>query len=145
MEKNCLIKAIRQELNENLKLIPAKRSQVQDIIKELRNHKVLMLFPVRFINIGYNQYFGYLYSSYTEDQRKCLHIIHERMRIGDEIVVGFEKDIQNSITQGISKDPFVTYGNLLSDVLNNYETIEISIKNFLKGNIDEVLKLNSIF
>ena len=135
-ELGRLKNAIKKELEFNLNLLPYRRNQINDIIKELKNERTLMIFSIKFMYIGYKGSIEKLYPYYSSNERICLHDIYERLMITDELISQYDSDIKASFS--IMKDPYYTYVNLFSDALTKLDLVEETIRNFLKGDFKNI-------
>ena len=96
-----LKRIIKEELKSILAQIPQKKEIVNQIILELENKKILPGFSVGIINIGYNKHISELYKYLNINQRNCLHVIYEHLKVAEKTLFSFEQDLISSIKENI--------------------------------------------
>ena len=109
-----LKKLVRDELVSIQMQIPQKREILGKMISALKKHQLLSGVSVAIVNIGYHQHISELYEHLSVNQRNCLHVIHEHLRVADEVMNRFMDDFQAASRDKVIEDPFDAYGGQCS-------------------------------
>jgi hypothetical protein len=127
-----LKKLIRDELISIRMQIPQKRAIVSRMIAELDKRQLLPGIQVGIINTGYHQHIDEVYEHLSVYERNCLHTIHERLRVADEVMNSYMDNFQAAFRDKVVKDPIVTFKTLLGDIDGSYQVVESLIDSYLK-------------
>ena len=138
----CRIRRLKKVIEADLRSIQAQIESKKDIliqaIQSFQNGRVLPTISVRTVRTGYDAYLGSLYLTYSEQERNCLHVIYERLRISDEIMDSFRKNFQEDLKSGLLKRPWDIAVSRLEELLESYDVINGLIQSFLDGTPKDV-------
>ena len=93
---------------------------------------------VRMVRTGYDAHINDLYETYSDLERNCLHVIYERLRISDEKMDSFHKDMEESFGAGVVEQPWDVAISQLRELLESYSVIDHLIQSFLNGDPENV-------
>src|SRR5262249_18575352 len=128
-----LKKLVRDELLSIRMQIPQKREIVGNIIASLDQRKLLPGISVSAVNTGYRHHISEVYEHLSLIQRNCLHVIHEHLRLSDEIVNRFFDDFQAVTRNKVVDDPFRAFKSMLSEIDGSYQKAETLITSYLSN------------
>ena len=131
--KKRLLTALRCELQSIKAQLPQKTKILEEMKAALSRGKILPGESVRMIDIGYRQYVGELHPYLTLQQRNCLHVIYERLRVADRRMESFVGDFRAAIQEGVLDDPFRDYSYNLDDLIDSCGTVGKFIDSYLCG------------
>ena len=120
------LKSIRCQIDQKLDIL----SQAQECLGKKR---ILPTRSVRTLTTGYASALHELYGHLSDQERNCLHVIHEYLRISDDTMDRFETDILTAIKEKIFADPYSAYADHFSDLQINYENAKKLIDSYLEG------------
>ncbi len=138
-----LKKLVRDELISIRKQIPQKREILWKMITALEKHQLLSGVSVAIINTGYHQHISELYEHLSVNQRNCLHVIHERLRVADDVMNRFMDDFQAASRDKVIENPSTAFNALLSDIEASYQTVEALIDSYLNNKPIDVFNVKS--
>src|SRR4029077_17526173 len=104
-----LKRLVRDELVSLRMQIPQKRDIVGNMITSLDQRKVLPGISVSAVSTGYRHHISELYEHLSIIKRNCLHVIHEPLRLSDQIVNRFVDDFQAASRDKVLADPFAAF------------------------------------
>ncbi|MFV9646126.1 MAG: hypothetical protein ACNYWU_09915 [Desulfobacterales bacterium] len=133
-----LKRIIHDELKSLKNQIPLKEDIVQQIIAALKNQKVLSGQSVGSINIGYKKHISELNEHLSKLQRNCLHVIYENLRVADDFLDNFKKNIIETIKEKIVEEPFEAYTGYLEDIQRSYKVVSELIDSYLNKEVIDV-------
>jgi hypothetical protein len=126
-----LKRLVRDELISVKMQIPQKRDILRKMTASLNRHQLLSGASVAIANTGYRQNIGELYEHLSINQRNCLHVIHERLRVADEIMNRFMDDFQAASRDKVIEDPFDAFKTILGNTETSYQTVEVLIDSYI--------------
>lgn len=136
-----LKRVVRVELTSIRAQINDKKNILLQAIQALCTEKVLPMISVHTIRTGYEAHFDDLYERYSDRERNCLHVIYERLRVGDQIMDSFHQAFQTSLKDGVVKQPWDLAVGQLKDLLESYVVVEELIESFLNGKPTDVFHI----
>ncbi len=113
--------------------LPQKADILRQAIAKLRNKQVLPMVSVHAITTGYSGALSDLYPRLSLVERNCLHVIYERLRVADEVMDSFDKDIVAALRDKVVGDPWTAYADRLEDILCSLDIVEQLTKSYLSG------------
>ena len=138
----CRIRKLKRVLEAELQTIKVQIKDKEDIllqaIQACTTRQVLPMISVCTVRTGYDAYLGDLYIVYSKQERYCLHVIYERLRISDEIMDSFHKDFQKDLTSGDVRQPWDIAVSQLQELLQSYDVIDRLLQSFLDGHPENI-------
>ena len=136
------IRKMKEVLQSELLSINAQIKSKEDIllqaIQSFQTRQVLPTISVRTVRTGYDAFIGTLYLTYSEQERNCLHVIYERLRISDEIMDSFDKNFKETLKSGLVEQPWDVAVGQLEELLQSYDVIDGLIQSILDGTPKDV-------
>lgn len=137
IREKCRIHKLKRVLKAELRTVRGqirdKKNILHQAIQACENKRVLPMISVRIVRTGYDVHINDLYETYSDRERNCLHVIYERLRISDEKMDSFHKDMEESLGAGVVEQPWDVATNQLRDLLDSYDVIDQLIQSFLDG------------
>ena len=132
---------VREELRSIAFQIDQKKDIVAQALAHLSTKKVLPTRSIRIIAAGYTNNITELYPYLSAKERNSLHVIYERLKISDEMLNSFDRDIFSEIKEKIMAEPFKVFTGRLNDVDASYDMVKKLIKAYLDGEPEDVFYL----
>jgi hypothetical protein len=136
------IRSLRKMIREELKSIQAQVPQKVDLIAKVQDSlsrdRLLPGESVAILSLGWRQHGPELYSHLEPKQRNCLHVIHERLRVADEFLAGFETYHRHALAEGVITDPKQACRDRLADLTDSYSVVSTLISGYLSGRPQDV-------
>ena len=126
-------KIVRTELQSVLAQLPQKRDILQQAIAHIATKRFMPTKSVRMVSTGYYAVLGDLYPHLKPIERNCLHVIYERLRVGEEMLDEFEDSFVKAVKDEIVTDPWETFGGRLEEVLASYTVVNDLAQSYLAG------------
>src|SRR5258706_2033339 len=139
-----LKKLIRDELVSIHMQIPQKRDILGKMTVSLDKHRLIPGISVGIINTGYHQHISELYEHLSINQRNCLHVIHEHLRVADDTMSGFMDAFQAASRDKVVEDPFAAFKSILSDIDGSYQVVDTLIDSYLNGKPTDVFYFKQV-
>ena len=124
---------VREELKSICAQIGQKKSILKQAQEELKKEKVMPTLAVHVLAEGYRTILNELYGHLSRKERNCLHVIYERLRVGDEFMDHFESKITAALKEHMVNDPYKYYTTVFGDLLCSYDVVKSLIGSYLKG------------
>ncbi len=77
-------------------------------------------------------------------ERNLLHVVYERLRVGDERLENFERDIRRDLAEDLVADPFAAHAGLLRDLIQSYNVVSNLLKSYLEGRPEDVFPISKV-
>ena len=142
LREKCRIHKLKRVLKAELQAVKGQIRDKKDIllqaIQACENNRVLPMVSVRMVRTGYDVHINDLYETYSTLERNCLHVIYERLRISDEKMDSFHKDMEESFRAGVVEQPWDVAISQLSELSESYTVIDYLIQSFLDGDPENV-------
>jgi hypothetical protein len=132
--------SILEELKSNLGILDQKREIVVKILADLQERRIRSGISVKFMTGSYDFNLYLAYSYLTPIQRDSLHIIYERARIADALMMGFETELLKHIEIKLVDNPYQMFYARMKEVLENFDVIEDLSKQYISGKPVDVLR-----
>lgn len=71
-------------------------------------------------------------------QRNCLHVIYEKLRVADDFLDNFKKNIIETIKERIVEQPFEAFTGHLEDIQGSYKAVSELIDSYLNKEVIDV-------
>lgn len=130
-EYNKKRKAIIDELNTNIGLIPQKVNVIEQIKKSLSEELVLPGNSVSFSSHIYHNYIGDITSGLSKIERENFHVIYQRLKIVDlfldEFFEKYKQDKESSAFRSLNEDYKNTCDDIIESCLVSQHLIECLI------------------
>ncbi len=137
---------IKEELRANFHILNWKRPILKDMIEHLENGKVLPGESVRCLTAIYREHFASMSTHLPELDRNSIHVIHERLRILDESMSGYEAEVKALVganPQAAKQIATLTILPKLKDLLASLSQTQELIKQHLNQKPEDVLGIKS--
>ncbi|MEA2088707.1 MAG: hypothetical protein U9O55_02615 [Patescibacteria group bacterium] len=131
-------RAIRNELNTNLGLIPQKIEHIKSLKKTLERQKILPCQNVHCTTYLYDFYIGDIGIQLTKDERENLHVIYESIRVVDKFLDDVFIQFINFRMSGQISKPFEFYIGMCEELINRCNLVQNLIKEYLDGNLRKI-------
>ncbi len=134
--------ALRSECESLLAQIPQLIDIFKKCIKQLEQQHYLPGPAVQGISTVYKSIITELTPYLSTKERNLLHVVYEKVRIGDEMLASHELDILQAVKEKLIDDPFKSYISRMNDQINAYECVKKLLQSYLNGEPDDVFYLN---
>ena len=124
---------VKQELKSVIAQLPQKQEILLKAIENLKEKRSLTTKSVHLIATGYAAVLNDLYPHLSMQQRNCLHVIYERLRVTDEEMDRFEDHFLEMVRNKHIDDPWSCYIGRLEDQLHSITLVEKLAKSYLAG------------
>jgi len=124
---------VQQELKPVIAQLPQKKDILSKAIANLKEKRSLTTKSVHLIATGYAAVLSDLYPHLSVQQRNCLHVIYERLRVTDEEMDRFEDHFLEMVRNNQIDDPWISYVGRLEDQLDSLKLVEELAKSYLAG------------
>ncbi len=138
-----LKQALKDECRSLIKQIPQLIHIFQEIIKNLRKDKILPGESVHSLSTVYNSVIVEISPYLSLKERNVLHVIYERLRVGDEILENYMSILARELAEKFIQDPINLWISRMQDQIGSYNKVEELINSYLQGNPNDVFYLDS--
>jgi hypothetical protein len=141
------IHRLRKELQAECQSLIAQIPQLIDILRQniesLKQKRILPGPAVRAIATVYNSALAEIGPYLTPKERNLLHVVYERLRVGDDILARYADDLLIALREGIIDDPWQAYIDRMTDLLENYTVARELLLSYLRGQPVDVFYLTA--
>ena len=137
-----LKRALRNECKSLLGQIPLLIDIFNKCIISLKQNKILPGRAVRSISTVYYSSIVELTPHLSPKERNLLHVVHERLTVGDEILANYFNDIIRELNEKIIKDPFKSWIDRMTDQIDSYQVIIDLLNSYLDCNPKDVFLID---
>jgi hypothetical protein len=115
----------------------------QKMIDALRQKRVLPGTSVRGIRTIYEANIAELAPYLTLRERNLLHVVHERMRVAEELMGAHLADIRDEVRGGHVADPWAPSIAMLNDQIRSFQLVELLLRSYIGGKPEDVFYVES--
>lgn len=130
-EKRRLKTVLYDELETNLYQIEHKKDTIRRMLAALQNKEVLSGMSVPCATAIYDNHFASISKHLNGFERDNIQNIYSRLKLDNTFMNKFEQHFKSDVKGDVVADPWKTYQNKLSDILEDFEIAQELIKALL--------------
>lgn len=116
-----------------LNQLPQVRELVDHVIAALQQQQILPATHVHTPRAVYTLAVTDLIPRLPTAERNLLHVAYEHLRVADEFLDGYGRDLLADLREGVIDDPWAAYESHLRDIATSLDTVQGLLGSYLKG------------
>jgi hypothetical protein len=136
--------ALKDECKSLLCQLPLLIDIFEQCIDNLKQGKILPGAAVHSLSTVYSSAIAELYPYLKLKDRNLLHVVYERLRVGDEILENYESNLSREIKENLIGNPIQGWISRMTEQIGSYKVINDLIKSYLDGNPKDVFYIDRL-
>ena len=145
--KNLHVRKLKQSLQDECRSLLTQIPQLTDIFEQcvdnLNQGKILPGPAVRSLSTVYRSTITDIYPFLSIKERNLLHVVYERLRVGDEILENYVSLLSRELQENLIKDPIQGWIVRMNNQLDSYEIIIDLLKSYLNHSAKDVFNIDA--
>jgi len=135
--------ALRDECKSLITQIPQFVDICKKCINNLNQGKILPGQAVRSLSTVYHSTITEIYPYMSLKDRNLLHVVYERLRVGDEILENYVSLLSKELQENLIKDPIQGWIIRMQDQIDSYATITNLLNSYLRRESIDVFNVDN--
>ncbi|MHB8068622.1 MAG: hypothetical protein ACYDIC_12075 [Desulfobaccales bacterium] len=138
-----LKKALRDECQSLLSQVPQLVDIFEQCIDNLSQGKILPGPAVRSLSTVYRSTISEIYPYLSLKERNLLHVVYERLRVGDEILENYVSILSRELQEKLIKDPIQGWIVRMKGQIDSFVIIDDLLKSYIKCEPRDVFNVDT--
>lgn len=138
-----LKKALRDECKSLVSQLPQLVDIYEQCVQKLNQGKILPGPAVSSLSTVYRSTISEIYPYLSLKERNLLHVVYERLRVGDEILQNYVSILSRELQEPLIKDPIQGWIVRMNDQIDSYRIIEGLLKSYINKEPIDVFNIDA--
>ncbi|MDD2901412.1 MAG: hypothetical protein PHU44_03165 [Syntrophales bacterium] len=138
-----LKKALKDECISLKNQLPMLIDIFEQCIQKLSQGKILPGPAVHSLSTVYRSSISEIYPYLSLKERNLLHVVYERLRVGDEILENYVSILSRELQEGLINDPIQGWIIRMKDQIDSYRIVDNLLKSYINKNPIDVFNIDA--